>query len=305
MAQCSITFVIYYNCAVHYTLMDKLTLGEAVREYGFELCELVRIIQQENLKYESTRSNILLHDEELIRYKLRQPDYSVGEFRKVAEKYSGDSRGLEELMNLVVSCGKYEFIFIPELEEQHPFETLLEEEKYEWLYNFFREDEEMYEQIVHKFAETNSVTAAKVGIQHRDEYLVRMAMEKSDSPNLIQAVYLLAEQVDPGFAEMLSIKDLSGVEDYLEEARQIMFKIGVNIPTVDDELERERKRAKIRVCKEAVSIIKKLSQKVSKMYGLKLTTNIALSEPRGNYATIRYSREDLDNDDGDFAAARA
>lgn len=285
--------------------MDKLTLGEIVREYNWDWCGLVSTIAKESWKYEQQGGELLFGEEFPLRHKLRQEDYSVEEFRKVARKYSGEARETCELMVEVMKSGKYEFLFVPELREHKPFELLLEEEKFEWLYEHFHGNEKAYSRIVPKLVEADPQLAAKLGIKHRDAYLVQLALKQSSSPRWIEAVYLLAEQVDPGFVEMLNIGDLSAVDDYLEEAKRIMHKLGCHISSIYDELERNKRRGKIRACKEAVRIIKELSKKVSQEYGLKLPLNVTLSKPKGNYASIGYIPEELEDDTGDFAAASA
>lgn len=274
--------------------MDKLTFGEAVREYGFELCELVRIIQQENLKYESAGSNILLHDEELIKYKLRQPDYSVGEFKKVVEKYSGDAKGLEELAKTLIETKRFELLFVEGMEEAKPINRLLEEGEYEFLYLLFEEQEDVRRKVIREFGVNEPLLAAEVGAQYRDWELVREALKYVPVKAIIKTCPAARTNLS-WLSGQLHSEMLSEASDYLDQAKEAIARIDPSAINPAGEIKALR-RTKNMEYREMLGLISRIRRAVSEEMGIRLPSNIRFSEPEGSYGTIGYDRGELYHD---------
>ncbi len=275
--------------------MDKLTFGEAVREYGFELCELVRIIQQENLKHESAGGNILLHDEELIKYKLRQPEYSVGEFRKVVEKYSGDAKGLEELAKTLIETKRFELLFVEGMEDAKPINRLLEEGEYEFLYLLFEEQEEVRRKVIHEFGINEPLLAAEVGAQYQDWELVREALRYTSVKAVIETCPAARTNLD-WLSGQLHSEMLSEASDYLDQVKEAIARIDPSAINPAGEEVKVIRRTKSMEYREMLGLISKIRRAVSEEMGIKLPSNIRFSEPEGSYGTIGYDKRELYHD---------
>lgn len=275
--------------------MDKLTFGEAVREYGFDLCELVRIIQQENLKYESVGSNILLPEQELIKYKLRQPDYSVEEFRKVAEKYSGDSRELEKIAQALIETKRFELLFVEGMEEAKPINRLLEEGEYEFLYLLFEEQEDIRRKVIHEFGINEPLLAAEVGAQYQDWELVREALKYTSVKAVIETCPAARTNLD-WLSEQMNSELLSEASDYLDQAREAIARIDPSAMNSSGEDVKVIRKTKSMEYREMLGLISRIRRAVSKEMGIRLPSNIHFSEPEGSYGTIGYDRGNLYHD---------
>ncbi|MEK6845371.1 MAG: hypothetical protein AABY26_01320 [Nanoarchaeota archaeon] len=275
--------------------MDKLTLGEAVHEYGFELCELVRIIQQENLKYESAGSNILLPEQELIKYKLRQSDYSVEEFRKIVRKYSGDSRELEEIAKALIENKRFELLFVEGMEEAKPIHRLLEEGEYEFLYLLFEEQEDVRRKVIREFGINEPLLAAEVGAQYQDWELVREALKYTSVKAVIETCP--AARTNLGWLRgQINSEILSEASDYLDQAKEAIARIDPSAMNSSGEDAKTIRRTKNMEYREMLGLISRIRRAVSNEMGIKLPSNIRFSKPEGSYGTIGYDRGDLYHD---------
>jgi hypothetical protein len=281
--------------------MDKLTFGEAAREYGFDLCELVRIIQQENMKYESVGSDILLPEEELIKYKLRQPDYSVEDFKKVAEKYSGDSRELENIAKVLIESRRFELLFVEGMEEAKPINRLLEEGEYEFLYLLFEEQEGIRRIVIHEFGANEPLLAAEMGAQYQDWELVKEALKYTSITAVIETCP--AARTNLGWLRgEIDSERLSEASDYLDEVKEAIARIDPSVVSSAGEEGKVIRRTKSMEYREMLGLISKIRRAVSTEMGIKLPSKVHFSEPQGSYGSIGYDRGDLFHEQEGFVS---
>ncbi|MBI4981357.1 hypothetical protein HZC30_07440 [Candidatus Woesearchaeota archaeon] len=271
--------------------MESFTLREAALETGMDLCQLVSLVVQDSWRFIRKEKEVLIPEQELLKHNLRKESYTLQDFKKLADKYSGEAQELEEIADILIENKRYDLLFVKGMEEIRPIDRLLREGEYELLYLLFEEDETIRRKVIPEFGANEPLLAAEVGAQYQDWELIKEALRYTSIKTIMKNCP--SARANSGWlSREINSEMLSEATDYLDQAKEVLARMD---PSAIDLNEAEKliQRTKNMEYREMLGLVSRIRRAVSEEMGIKLPSTVRFSEPDGSYGSIGYDREEL------------